>query len=105
MEAIMARKTGGEMVKAGLYWNVKEWDATIAPPEGCVLPGDGSMTYYKLPLPAMLVIAPLMGAAYAFFLPFIGFAMLAMFLGRYIRRMFTTARTAAGEAVPPRKTV
>jgi hypothetical protein len=93
----MVKKSGGDMVKAGFYWNAKEWDAKIAPPEGCVLPGDASVTYYRLPLLALLVIAPLMGAVYAFFLPFIGFAMLTMFLAGRVRGMLRTTPPAAGQ--------
>lgn len=44
---------------------------------------------------ALLVLAPLMGAAYAFFLPFIGFAMLVMFLAGKLRAMFSTTPPAA----------
>ena len=46
------------------------------------LPGDSTERYLKVPVLALLVIAPLMGAVYAMFLPFIGFAMLFTFLGK-----------------------
>jgi antibiotic biosynthesis monooxygenase (ABM) superfamily enzyme len=45
---------------------------------------------WKVPLLALLVIAPVMGGLYAFFLPFIGFVMVAGFLGRKLTSPFRT---------------
>ena len=80
---------GGDTVKYGFYWNVREWDAQIVPKEGGTLAGESDVRYIRMPLFALLVLAPIMGAVYAFFLPFIGFAMLAMFLVARLRGMIT----------------
>jgi hypothetical protein len=85
---------GGDTVGYGFYWNVGEWEAQIVPKEGGELKGTPAANYVRLPLVALLVLAPLMGAAYAFFLPFIGFAMLVMFLAGKVRSMFTTTPPA-----------
>jgi hypothetical protein len=90
----MTKYRNGEQVKAGFYWNTKEWEAHIVKPEGGALPGGPEATYVRLPLLAVLVFAPLMGAVYAFFLPFIGFAMVLAYLAGRIRRMFTTTPPA-----------
>lgn len=74
------RFAGGEIVKAGFYWNLREWEAQVVPREGGPLKGGRDDRYMRAPLPLLLFLAPLMGAAYAMFLPFIGFAMLAMYL-------------------------
>ncbi len=85
---------GGEQVKAGFYWNLREWEANIIPREGGVLPARDDARYVRVPLPVLLVVAPVMGAAYAMFLPFIGFAMVAMYLAGLIKRTFTTTPPA-----------
>ena len=82
----MLKHKGGDTVKAGFYWNAKEWEATIVPKEGGPLPGAAAQNYLRMPLPALLVVAPVMGAAFATFLPFIGVAMLAAFLTGRMRR-------------------
>jgi hypothetical protein len=87
---------GGENVRFGFYWNLKEWEAQIVPKEGGELKGDADMTYVRLPLLAVLMLAPLMGALYAFFLPFIGLAMFAMYLAGRLRGLFRTTPPAVG---------
>ena len=89
----MLKHKGGDTVKAGFYWNVREWAATIVPPEGGALPGEETTTYLRTPLPALLVLAPAMGAIFAIFLPFIGLAMLAGFLTGRLKR--------SGKHTPP----
>jgi hypothetical protein len=98
----MLKHKGGDTVKAGFYWNGREWAATIVPPEGGPLPGTPDTTYIRAPLPALLVVAPVMGAAFAMFLPFIGMAMLAAFLTGRLRRRTPATPPAAG-AIDERK--
>lgn len=100
------KRRGGEAVKFGFYWNVAEWQAQIVPAAGGTLNGDEGSKYLRLPLLALLVVAPLMGAAYAMFLPFIGFAMVAMFLMGRLKapqtRMDPPAADAAGKVAAPK---
>lgn len=86
---------GGDNVRYGFYWNVKEWEAQIMPREGGELKGRADVSYLRLPLIAVLTLAPLMGALYAFFLPFIGIAMVLMFLAGRLRRLVRTTPPAA----------
>jgi hypothetical protein len=95
----MTKFKSGDRVKAGFYWNLKEWEAHIVKPEGGLLPGGEDIKYVRLPLLAVLVLAPLMGAVYAFFLPFIGFAMVLAYLAGRLRRMFTTTPPAVEQRV------
>jgi hypothetical protein len=76
------KRIGGTAAKTGFYWNLRKWEMTMVPKQGGILPGDATERYLKVPVLALLVVAPLMGAAYAMFLPFIGFAMLFTFLGK-----------------------
>jgi hypothetical protein len=75
----MTKYTGGDTVKAGFYWNRGAWGVELIPAEGGTLPGDGAITYVRVPWPALLIIAPVMGGAFAMFLPFIGIALLVQF--------------------------
>jgi hypothetical protein len=78
----MATRFGGTSAKSGFYWHLGKWEMTMVPKQGGLLPGDASDRFIKVPVVALLVMAPLMGAAYAMFLPFIGFAMLFGFVGK-----------------------
>jgi hypothetical protein len=78
----MAKRMGGTAAKNGFYWNLGKWEMTMVPKQGGILPGDATDKYLKVPVIALLFLAPLMGAAYAMFLPFIGFAMVFTFLGK-----------------------
>jgi hypothetical protein len=101
-----AKRRGGEAVKFGFYWNVAEWKAQIVPAAGGTLDGEEGTRFLRLPLLVVLVVAPLMGAAFAMFLPFIGFAMLAMFLVGRLKapetRMTPPAAEAAGKLAAPK---
>lgn len=75
--------TGGRKAKAGIYWNKGSWNlVTLSGKGGGVLPGGEAQEYVRIPAVALLAVAPLMGASYVVFLPFIGFAMLADYLGK-----------------------
>ena len=78
----MTKRDGGTAVKNGFYWNLAKWEMHIVPKQGGVLPGGSADRYLRVPVLALLVVAPIMGALYAFFLPFIGFALVAGFAGR-----------------------
>lgn len=87
---------GGDNVRFGFYWNVREWEAQIVPKEGDMLKGSPSVTYIRMPLVALLVLAPLMGAVYAMFLPFIGIAMVILYLAGKFRGIFKKTPPAVG---------
>jgi hypothetical protein len=78
----MTKRIGGTAAKNGFYWNLGKWEMTMVPKQGGILPGGAGERYLKVPVVGLLVLAPLMGAVYAMFLPFIGFAMLFAFLGK-----------------------
>ena len=104
----MIRHQGGEQVKAGFYVNTESWGVTVLSGDGGRLEGEASVGYLRVPAPALLVFIPLMGAAFAMFLPFIGIALVLQFLstkvvnaGREAYRWLTAAVAPAwrpGEA-------
>jgi len=75
----MTKYTGGETVKAGFYWNRGKWGAEVVPAEGGTLPGAAETAYTRVPWPVLLVVAPVMGGAFAMFLPFLGLGLLAKY--------------------------
>jgi hypothetical protein len=80
LEDDMARHHGGEQVNAGFYLNLDSWQVnTVSGTDSAVLAGSESTRYLRVPVAGMLVFAPLMGAVFAMFLPFIGIAMVAKF--------------------------
>ena len=104
----MAKHLGGETVKAGFFVNVAEWSVETFSGDGGVLPGGAETVYRQVPTLVLLVAAPLLGAAFAMFLPFIGLALVAQFAAKkawavasdmaHAALVAMSPRTAAGEA-------
>jgi hypothetical protein len=101
-EHIMSRHHGNERVKAGFYVNRDSWTVkTISGKAGGVLPGDASSRWLRVPTLLMLVFAPLMGAAYAMFLPFIGIALFLQFIARKsVAAVKSVGQNALGATAP-----
>jgi len=97
----MARHNGGETVKAGFYFNRDAWTVTTFSGEGGVLPGAATERYLRVATPLLFVFAPLMGALFAMFLPFIGIAMVLQHVGRLVvDTVRDTAQAAVGATAP-----
>ncbi len=75
------KNIGGEQVGKGNYWNFSTGERVQIEDRG-ILPGNSSDSYYRFPPIVMLIAGPILGLAYAVFLPFIGLAMLATVLAR-----------------------
>ncbi len=97
----MSKHIGGAEVKAGFYWNLRKWEMVTLSGTGGRLPGNAEDRYLKVPIIAFLFIAPVMGGLYAFFLPFIGFAMVFAFLGRKLGAASRAAAVRVGGLVSP----
>ena len=98
----MFRHTGGEITKHGFYWNPRTWQVTLIERQGGALPGPATERYARVPVVAMLAVAPIMGAAYVMFLPVIGFAMVLDFLGRRAFRGVRSGAVTMAAVVSPR---
>lgn len=70
----MARKNAGDTVKAGFYWRMAQWQILTVAEDGEMLPGKPGEGFYRIPALLMLGLAPIMGALFVIFLPFIGIA-------------------------------
>ena len=65
----MIRKhSGGTFAPCGTYLNTKEWEFHSVPRQGDYLEGEG-VTYYHVPVLAVMVLGPLIGLAFILFLP------------------------------------
>lgn len=76
----MTRYNGGEVVKAGFYWNPAEWEI-VTTKKGEALPGTKETRYLRIPTLLLMAVGPILGALMVVFLPLIGFVMLAGFTG------------------------
>ncbi len=97
----MATYKGGTKVNHGFYWSVQAWDMAMAPAEGCVLPGGIDRSYTRIPTFLFLILAPIMGAFYVFFLPVVGFALLFKHLAAGTKTLATDAFMGVAVAVSP----
>jgi hypothetical protein len=94
----MARYHGNETVNPGFYWNPAKWEVTTVEKKGTPLPGGEEANYHRIPLPVVLALGPVMGAAYVMFLPLIGFGLFFGFLGK---KALGHAHRAAAKATEP----
>ncbi len=65
---------GGRKVRKGSYWNVEDGERVVMESPG-ILPGDSSTEYLRFHPIFMIVVGPVLGLAYAIFLPLIGILM------------------------------
>lgn len=98
----MTRYNGNQQAKAGFYFNMDTWHVSTLSGEGGLLPGPSDTRYLRLPLPVLLVAAPLMGAAFAMFLPFIGIAMVLDFVAKKAWAAMREAAHGSMMAMSPR---
>ena len=92
----MRRYHGSDQVKMGFYWNPSRWDIVPIAKGGGVLPGNDDVSYIRIPLILVMLLGPLVGAAYVIFLPLIGFALLFAFAGR---KLLGVVHRAIGDLV------
>ena len=97
----MTRLNGGTRVKKGYYFDMRRWALHAVPRDGEALPGAATEGYFHAPLPVVLTIAPLMGAAFLVFLPFIGFYLVGQAAVRPVARVFRRSATEMAATVRP----
>jgi len=95
---MISRHVGGEAVKGGCYWSISAGEFLAVPKEGGTLPGSEKDRYIHAPLPVVLIVGPIMGAGFAFFLPLSGLLVLVPFLLGKLRG--AAAPSAARMATP-----
>jgi hypothetical protein len=91
----------GTRVKKGYYFSAKSWFLQPMPRDGEALPGTSGEKYLHVPLLLAFVVAPLMGAAFLMFLPFIGFYLALHAAVRPVVRLFTRSATELASTMQP----
>ncbi len=80
----------GTQVNKGHYFSAKTWTLHGVAADGEKLPGARGEKYLAVPLVGAFALAPLMGAAFLMFLPFIGFYLVGRTalrpVGKLVRR-------------------
>jgi hypothetical protein len=97
----MATYRGGTRVNHGFYWSIQAWDMAMAPAEGCLLPGGAERSYTRIPTFLFLLMAPVMGGLYVFFLPVVGFTLLFKHVALSARTLSMDAFMGVAVAVSP----
>lgn len=90
----MARRTGGDWVVQGFYWNPA--GGLVSVQDEGVLPGDDRSVYYKVPFPLLLPLGVVLGALYVAALPLAALGTAAAVMGK---RLFGNILARAREAV------
>ena len=86
----------GDAVPRGAYWNVSTGELVHCDATGDVLPGE-RVTYLRIHPAALLLLGPILGLAYALFLPFIGLALVAqVIIGKVLTSLGTHLAREAG---------
>ncbi|MCL4370063.1 MAG: hypothetical protein M1380_04055 [Chloroflexi bacterium] len=100
---MITKHVGGEVVKGGIYWSMSAGEFVSVPREGGRLAGSMQDSYLRAPLPVVLVVGPIMGLAFAIFLPLSGLLVLVPFLADKLRGALipSAAHAAAGTTLQP----
>lgn len=94
----------GTRVRKGYYFSTRSWTLHPVAKDGEALPGEAGEVHVHVPLLLAFAVAPLMGAAFLMFLPFIGFYLALSASLRPVTRAFrasaeeVAATVAAGWA-------
>ena len=97
----MTKIEAGNRVKKGYYFSAKSWTLHPMPTDGEALPGEAGERYLHIPLLLAFVVAPVMGAAFLMFLPFIGFYLAFSTALRPVTAGFRTSAEGVASAMTP----
>jgi hypothetical protein len=89
-----------DAVPEGIYFNARHVCFKSMDEEGR-LPAEPDGTWRRVPALALLVVGPLMGLAYAIFLPLIGFAMVGGVVLRWAGELAVEAGHASSRVLRP----
>jgi hypothetical protein len=96
----MRTYNGGETVKGGYFLNTRDWKIEVLEGDTGVLPGEDAIRYRRVPMLAMIALAPTLGFLFVILLPFIGLAV----IGEQLYRKLAGVRVAPAEAAKPATT-
>lgn len=91
----------GTRVRKGYYFSAKSWTLHPMPRDGEALPGEVGERYVHVPLLVAFVLAPIMGAAFLMFLPFVGFYLAISAVLRPVTRGFRRSAEEVAATMTP----
>ena len=97
----MTTIAAGTQVRKGYYFSMKSWTLQPVPAEGAALPGTAGEEYLRVPLLLAFAVAPVMGAAFLMFLPFVGFYLAGTAAVRPVARVFGRSASELAATVQP----
>jgi hypothetical protein len=97
----MTKLQAGTRVSKGYYFNLGSWTLQPMSRDGDVLPGAAREKFMRVPTLLAFALAPVMGAAFLMFLPFVGFYLALQAGFRAISRLFTKSATEIAATMQP----
>jgi len=97
----MTKLNAGTPVKRGYYFSMKNWSVNPVEKDGTVLRGEPDERFIPVPLPVAVMLAPVLGAAFLMFLPFIGFYLVGQRVLQPVARMFKKSTTELAASISP----
>jgi hypothetical protein len=97
----MKTLNGGQTVKGGYFLNLRDWKLEVVEGKTGMLPGNDEVQYRRVPMLAMVALAPMMGLAFVVLLPFIGLAVIAEQGGRKLGTLLGMRREAPKTTTTP----
>jgi hypothetical protein len=88
-------------VKSGYYFSLKAWGIQPVEKDGGVLAGEADEKFLPISLPLAVALAPLLGAAFLMFMPFVGFYLVAEALARPVTSLFHRTTTELAATMSP----
>jgi hypothetical protein len=97
----MTKLNAGTPVKSGHYFSLKSWTILPVEHDGELLPGAAGEQWVPMPLAVAVAAAPMLGAGFLMFMPFIGFYLTAKALTRPVVRLFNKSTTELAATMSP----
>ena len=97
----MTKLNAGTPVKRGYYFSMKNWSVNPIEKDGTVLHGEAGEQFIPVPLPVAVMLAPVLGAVFLMFMPFIGFYLVGHRALQPVARMFKKSTTEIAASMSP----
>jgi hypothetical protein len=97
----MKRYRAGAVVPGGYYLNLASWEIAAVPGPAGALQAPEDELHLRIPVPLLLALVPMLGAAYAIYLPLAGFGMVAYAVGKQLGLVGRDAVKEAAATIGP----
>ena len=97
----MTKLNAGTPVRRGYYLSTRNWSLNPIEKDGTILHGEPGEQFVPVPLLIAVMFAPVIGAAFLMFMPFIGFYLTAQTALQPVARMFRKSTAEIAASVSP----